>query len=72
MSLPKKYFYNGFLEGAWRGKSCVPLAATVPALPNMLWVAKESVTPVMLLQLMIPAAKVIKLYSGRIRNGYFM
>lgn len=68
----KKYFYNGFLKEGWRGRSYVPLAAAVPALPDMLQVAQEGVALVILLQLTVPTAKAIKLYSARIRNGYFM
>lgn len=76
MSLPKKYFYNGLGGGGGEtgagGESCVPLAATVPALPHMLQVVKETVALVILLQLTIPTAKAIKLYSSGIKNGYFM
>lgn len=44
----------------------------MPALPDMLQVAQEGVALVILLQLTVPTAKAIKLYSARIRNGYFM
>lgn len=53
-------------------ESCVPLAAAVPALSDMLQVAQETVAIVILLELKIPTAKAVKLYSARIRNGYFM
>lgn len=73
MSLSNKYFSKGFLKGGEEGgKSCLALAAAVPALPDALQVAKETVAPVILLQLTIPTAKAIKLYSARIRNGCFM
>lgn len=42
------------------------------ALPDMRQAVKETVALVILLQLTIPTAKAIKLYSARIRNRYFM